>query len=457
MRLCSIALVLLATPAGGEPDLTPAAQEERALDILTRSVNFRSVEGDAALGAYADYLAGLLIKGGFARGDVEVDRSGPAPTLVATYQGKTDAPPLLISGHLDVVAADPADWTRDPFSAVVEDGFVFGRGSYDNKFDVSMAVATLLRLKEEGFTPKRDVALVLSGDEETMMATTETLSKRFKGAFLALNTDGGGGTLREDGTPLAYNLQTAEKTYADYEITFTNPGGHSSRPSKENAIYRLARAIERIGAYDFPAQATDTTREFFRVTGAMTEGPLGKAMLRYAEKPTDKKAIAALRADPEYVGQLGTTCVATMLDGGHALNALPQRASVSVNCRIFPGVGPKEVEAQLLAVVDDEGATIRRLENTLAGPPSPMREDVSSAVRKAIERRYPGLPVIPQMSAGATDSLHFRLQGVDSYGVAGLFMKPSDDFSHGLNERAPVASIDGALDHWHVLITELSD
>jgi carboxypeptidase PM20D1 len=452
---CLFAAALLAAPATAEPDLTVAAQEARALDILTRSVNFRSVAGDKALGDYASYLAELLVKGGFDRSDVEVDRAGPAPTLVATYQGKTDAPPLIISGHLDVVEADPADWTRDPFTSVVENGFVLGRGSYDNKFDVSMAAATLLRLKEEGFAPERDVILVLSGDEETTMVTTEALAKRFKGAHLVLNGDGGGGTLREDGTPLAYSLQTAEKTYADYEVTITNPGGHSSRPSKENAIYRLARAIDRIGAYDFPAQSNDTTREFFRVTGAMTEG--GAAMRRYAENPKDKKAVAALRSDPEYVGQVGTTCVATMLSGGHALNALPQRASVSVNCRIFPGVDPKEIEAKLLAIIDDETATIRRLDATLAGPASPMREDVLAAVRKAIERRYPGLPIIPQMSAGATDSLHFRLQGVDSYGVAGIFLKPSDDYSHGLNERAPIASIDGALDHWHVLITTLSD
>lgn len=457
MRAFPLVLAFLSAPAAGETDLTPAAHEAKALEILTRSVDFRSVAGDKAQRAYAEYLAGALVKGGFKKSDVVVDPSGPAPTLIATYQGATDAPALILSGHMDVVEADPADWTRDPFKSVTEDGFVFGRGSVDNKFDVAMMVATLLRLKAEKFTPQRDVVLVLSGDEETTMVTTEALAKRFKGAYLVLNGDGGGGTLREDGSPLAYSLQTAEKTYADYEITFTNPGGHSSRPSKENAIYRLARAIDRLSAYDFPAQANDTTREFFRVTGSMTAGPLGKAMLRYAEKPADKKAIAALRADPEYVGQLGTTCVATMLNGGHALNALPQRASVSVNCRIFPGVDPKEVEATLLRVVDDDTATIRRLENTLAGPASPMRAEVQQAVRKAIERRFPGLPVIPQMSAGATDSLHFRAQGVDSYGVSGLFLKPSDDFSHGLNERAPVASIDGALDHWHVLITELSD
>ncbi len=452
-----LACALLALPAAAETDLTPAAHEAAALEILQRSVDFRSVAGDKALRSYADYLAGVLVKGGFAKADVTVGRSGPEPTLIAAYRGATDAPAIILSGHLDVVEADPADWTRDPFKSVTENGFVFGRGAVDNKFDVSMMVATLVRLKAEGLTPQRDVILVLSGDEETTMATTEALAGQFGSAYLVLNGDGGGGTLREDGSALAYSLQTAEKTYADYEIAFSNAGGHSSRPSKENAIYRLARAIDRLGDYDFPAQASDTTRAFFRVTGSMTEGPLGKAMLRYAEKPSDKKAIAALRADPEYVGQLGTTCVATMLNGGHALNALPQRASVSVNCRIFPGVDPKDVEATLLRVVDDDTATIERLDDTLAGPASPMREEVAAAVKKAIERRYPGLPVIPQMSSGATDSLHFRAQGVDSYGVSGLFLKPSDDFSHGLNERAPVASIDGALDHWHVLITELSN
>jgi len=456
-QLLLFTLVSIAPPAIADTTLTPDGYDAQAVEILSRSVDFRSVAGDKGLAQYAHYLADLLIGAGFAKSDVVVDLSGAAPTLIATFQGSTDAPALILSGHMDVVEADPDDWTRDPFAAVNESGFIYGRGAVDNKFDVAMMVATLIRLKSESYKPQRDIVLVLSGDEETEMVTTESLAAKFRGTYLVLNGDGGGGTLREDGSPLAYSLQTAEKTYADYEITFTNAGGHSSRPSKENAIYRLARAIDRLSAYDFPAQASDTTREFFRVTGSMTEGPLGKAMLRFAEKPTDKKPIAALRAEPEYVGQLGTTCVATMLGGGHALNALPQRASVSVNCRIFPGVDPKEVERALLAVVDDEQASIRRLDTTIAGPASPMREDVLAAVRKAIDRRAPGLPVIPQMSAGATDSLHFRAQGVDSYGVSGLFLKPSDDFSHGLNERAPIASVDGALDHWHVLIKELSD
>jgi acetylornithine deacetylase/succinyl-diaminopimelate desuccinylase-like protein len=339
---------------------------------------------------------------------------------------------------------------------VREGDYLIGRGAIDNKYGVTMMVMNLLRLKSEGFKPMRDIILVLSGDEETTMKSTAILAERFKDAGIVLNSDGGGGTLNDDGTPLAYNLQTAEKTYADYEIAFTNPGGHSSRPSKENAIYRLARAIDRIGDYEFPVATSDTTLEFFRQTGAMTPGELGKAMLRFAEKPTDKKAVKTLRANPEYVGQVGTTCVATMLAGGHALNALPQRAAVSVNCRIFPGVTPDAVKDTLAEIIDDPEAKINYV-----GPPnysdgSPMRDDILAAVRKSVDARYPDLPIVPQMSAGASDSLYFRAHGVPSYGVSGLFMKPSDDFTHGLNERAPISSIAGALDHWRTLLTEMA-
>ncbi|HBS32761.1 MAG TPA: hypothetical protein DEA40_13640, partial [Parvularcula sp.] len=200
------------TPAAGT-DLAPAAYEAKALEILMRSVDFRTVAGDkAAQGAYAAWLAGELVKGGFSKSDVTVDLSGPAPTLVAVYQGAAEAPPLVLSGHMDVVEADPADWTRDPFKAVNENGFVYGRGAVDNKFDVAMMTATLIRLKAEKFTPQRDIVLALSGDEETSMVTTAALARLFRGAHLVLNGDGGGGTLREDGSPLAYSLQTAEKT-----------------------------------------------------------------------------------------------------------------------------------------------------------------------------------------------------------------------------------------------------
>lgn len=446
---------LLAAPAAAQ-SATPPELVDKAIAILSDSIAFRSVEGSPDTLRYAEYLAKTLKKGGFAASDVEVGKTGPAPTLVATYQGESDDAPIILSGHMDVVEANPEDWERDPFTMTRDGDYLIGRGVVDNKWGVTMMVTTLLRLKAEGFKPKRDIILVLSGDEETQMKSTALLAERFKGAGLVLNSDGGGGTLREDGSALAYNLQTAEKTYADFKITFTNPGGHSSRPSKENAIYRLARAIDRIGAYDFPVETSETTLEFFRQTGAMTQGKLGEAMIRFAENPKDKKAVKALRADPEYVGQTGTTCVATMLEGGHALNALPQRAAVSVNCRIFPGVKPEAVMETLAAVIDDPAAEISFIDTPYYSDGSPMRDDVVGAVRKAIDQRYPGLPIIPQMSAGATDSLYFRMHGVPSYGVSGLFMKPSDDFTHGLNERAPASAIAGALEHWRTVLTELA-
>ena len=435
---------------------TPQEYVDNAIAMLGDSIAFASVEKSPDILRYAEYLKSRLVKGGFAANDVEVDNSGPAPTLVAWYRGASSERPIVLSGHMDVVEAKREDWERDPFIMSRDGDFLIGRGAVDNKWGVVMMTETLIRLKKEGFKPSRDIILVLSGDEETQMASTAILAERFKNAGLVLNSDGGGGTLGEDGQPLAYNLQTAEKTYTDFEIAFTNPGGHSSRPSKENAIYRLARAIDRIGAYEFPVETSETTLEFFRQTGAKTPGALGQAMLKFAADPKDKKAVKALRADPEYVGQTGTTCVATMLAGGHALNALPQRAAVSVNCRIFPGVTPKAVKEALARVIDDPAAEISYVNEPHYSDGSPMRGDVLAAVRKSIVARYPGLAITPQMSAGASDSLYFRMHGVDSYGVSGLFLKPSDDYSHGLNERAPVSSIPGALDHWHTLLTELA-
>ncbi len=447
LMLCASSPAMAQVPGSSSP-------VEEAIALLGQSIAFRSVEGSPDTLRYAEHLASVLKKGGIV--DVEVDNSGPAPTLVAVYKGASDEKPIVLSGHMDVVEAKADDWGRDPFAMTRDGDYVIGRGAVDNKWGVTMMVMTLIRLKREGFTPRRDIILALSGDEETQMKSTAILAERFSDAGLVLNSDGGGGTLKEDGTPLAYNLQTAEKTYADYEIAFTNPGGHSSRPSKDNAIYRLARAIDRIGAYEFPAQASETTIEFFRQTGAMTSGELGRSMIRFAENPKDKKALKALRADPEYVGQTGTTCVATMLAGGHALNALPQRASVSVNCRIFPGVSPEAVKETLSEIVNDPQAEIRFVDPPTYSDASPMRDDVVAALRKAVDQRFNGLAIIPQMSAGATDSLYFRAKGVPSYGVSGLFMKPSDDFTHGLNERAPVSAVAGALDHWHTLLTELA-
>ena len=455
-KTAPIAAALLLSAAFPALAETPPALVDEAAGMLEEAIAFKSVEGSPDILRYAEHIAAYLKEAGYAAADIVIDKSGPAPTLVATYQGETDDAPIVLSGHMDVVEAKAEDWGRDPFKPTREDGYIIGRGAVDNKFDVTMMVATLARLKKEGFKPKRDLVLALSGDEETQMASTAILADRLKDASIVLNGDGGGGTLKDDGSPLSYNLQTAEKTYADYEIAFANPGGHSSRPTKDNAIYRLARAIDRIGAYEFPVETSATTVEFFRQTGAQTAGPLGEAMKKFAANPRDKKAVAALRADPEYIGQTGTTCVATMLSGGHALNALPQRAAVSVNCRIFPGVKPEDVMQTLAKVVDDPEAKIAFVDTPTYSDGSPLSDGVTAAVRKAVDQSHPGLAIIPSMSSGASDSLYFRAKGVPSYGVSGLFLRPADDFSHGLNERAPVASIAGALDQWHTLLMEIA-
>ncbi len=428
----------------------------KATELLAASVGFRTVMGQRQVPAYAEYLADQLKTGGFAPADVQLQPLGETSSLVARYRGTGEKRPVLISAHMDVVAADPKDWTRDPFKMITEKGYVFGRGVLDNKFDVSMIVATLLQLKSEGFQPNRDLVLVLSGDEETAMLTTRALSTQFPDAELVLNGDGGGGTLADDGHAVAYNLQAAEKTYASYTLTTTNPGGHSSRPRDDNAIYELSAALGRLAAFQFPAQSSELTRAYFSATGRQTEGLLGKAMQRFAADTADAEAIAIIAADPEYVGNVRTTCVATQLAGGHAENALPQRAVATVNCRIFPGVSIADVRDTLARVVDDPDVVVATLGAPVASDASPLRDDVMRAVRAAIDQRYPGLPIIPQMSSGATDSLHFRAAGIPSYGVSGIFMKPSDDFAHGLDERVPVAEIAGDLVHWHVLLTELA-
>lgn len=453
---CAMALAMpLAAPALARPTIA-AAQHAETLALWKTFIAIPTVQGRGRTIDMANDIADRLRKAGFAPEDVIVEPMGDTATLVARYRGSGTGKPILLSGHMDVVEARASDWTRDPFTPIEENGYLYGRGALDMKFGDAVMISTLLQLKREGFRPARDIIMLLSGDEETEMATTIALAKKYGDAEMLLNADAGGGLLGPDGKAIAYEYQAAEKSYADFEISVTNPGGHSSRPNGTNAIYDLAQAIDRIAAYTFPTQASDLTRAFFRATGPQVGGTLGAAMLRFADDPTDKSAIATLSADPEYIGQIGTTCVATMLSGGHALNALPQKASVSVNCRIFPGVSVDSVKATLRDVIANPKATITTLGQPLASDGSPLRPDLLKAIRKGIDLSHPGLPIVPQMSAGATDSLYFRAVGVPSYGVGGMFLKPEDDFSHGLNERAPIASIDPALLLWHSLLTDLS-
>jgi acetylornithine deacetylase/succinyl-diaminopimelate desuccinylase-like protein len=450
--LVGVPMTALAAPA----IKVDAKQSAAALEMYKTSIGYRTVQGQGQIPAYATYLKKALIEGGFADADVTIEKMGETATLTARYRGNGSKKPMLLSGHMDVVEAKAADWVRDPFTAVVENGYVYGRGASDMKFDVVMLVSTLIRLKQEGFKPSRDIVLALSGDEETDMFTSQALSRQLAGAEFAINADAGGGLLDDAGKPVVYQVQAGEKTYADFDITITNPGGHSSRPGATNAIYDLAKIIDRIGAYKFPAQPNALTVGYFKATGAKTPGPIGQAMLAYANNPADTAASDLLSAEPEYIGQVRTTCVATMLRGGHALNALPQAATVLVNCRIMPGVSIATIKSTLETIIANPAATVTVLGEPTASDASPLRPDVMGAIRKAIDRRAPGLPIVPQMSAGATDSLYFRAAGIPSYGLSGMFMNPADDYAHGLNERAPVAAIDGALDQWHKVISILA-
>lgn len=454
--LLALAL-LLAAPAQAGPGAT-AGEAADARAMLMRGVGFATVQGRGQVPAYAKWLKAQLVAGGFAADAITITTQGETARLHLVWAGSGRQPPMAIAGHMDVVEANPSDWTRDPYVAVEEGGFLFGRGVYDNKFDLTMAVATLIALKRQGFRPSRDIHLFLSGDEETAGATAAEQAKEAKAAGVAflLNTDAGGGGLDAAGKPVDYTLQAAEKTYADYTLTVTDPGGHSSRPTASNAIAILGAAAVRIGEYRFAPQINDITRASLAEGGKREPGPLGAAMRAFAANPGDADAIATLRADPGSIGQIATTCVPTMINGGHAPNALPQKAVLTVNCRIFPGVAIETVRAELARVAADPRVVVTTGQEWLSTPASPLRPDVMAAVTRAVAASHPGVAVVPRMEAGATDGVFYRAVGIPAYGLGGIFARDNDTFAHGLNERVPVAAIGPALTHWRVLITELA-
>jgi len=340
----------------------------------------------------------------------------------------------------------------------VENGYLYGRGASDMKLDGTLAIASLIELRRSGYKPKRTIVIEFSGDEETVMKTSAIIAGKLKDSELVLNIDGGGGTLdATSGKPLYWTWQGAEKTYADFELTVTNPGGHSSAPRKENAINQLSAALVRIGNYKFKPELSDLTRSYF-VEAAKYEDPETAAAMRaFAANHADKTAIATLSANYETVGKIGTTCVSTMISGGHALNALPQRATANINCRIFPGHKPADIMAELARVANDPAVKFRDVtEGSVATDASPMRPDLIKAVTGAMAKVYPGVPVFPSMSSGASDSMWFRHVGVPSYGASPMFIKDADEFSHGLNERQPVSNIAPGVSYYLLLFRDLS-
>ena len=433
----------------------------KTLEIYTRIIAMETSKNLGNVPAMANYLADELIAAGLAEADVEVLPVGETAALIARYRGdgSSGKAPILLLAHMDVVEARPEDWERPPFVLTSDDTFFFARGSDDNKFGVAHLTSTFIRLKKEGFVPNRDLIIVFSGDEESSMTSTKVLAYErpdLAEAEFALNSDGGGGQLSVDGKAIVYLIQTSEKTYATWEITARNPGGHSSAPRPDNAIYDLANAISKIQAHQFPVRWNDTTLEYFEETGQQLGGELGDTMLQFASDPENESAAQRLSTEPSYVGTTRTTCVVTMLRGGHAENALPQSATATVNCRVFPGVRAADVESTLRQVIGNSAIEFNLLEEPTESPVSDLREDIRSAISDAVHAVYPGVRILGYMTSGGSDGMHFRSAGIPTWGTSGLIMNPDDGFAHGLNERVPIKAFYDALDHWSIVIRELA-
>ncbi|MEJ8566348.1 M20/M25/M40 family metallo-hydrolase [Elongatibacter sediminis] len=460
----SIALALLLSSVSGAAAADADRNSEharKALDIYRTIVEIDTSKRTGNTPRVAHFLADELKAAGFPERDVEVIRLDDLAALVVRYRGdgSSGEKPILFLGHMDVVEAYAEDWERPPFELTSDDTFFYGRGTIDNKFGVAQLTSTFIRLKKEGFVPNRDLFLAFSGDEESGMRTTRLLAydrPDLATAEYALNSDAGGGALDEHGQAITYNIQSAEKTYATWEITAYNPGGHSSRPRADNAIYDLADAIRKIQAFRFPVRYSDMTRRYFQIAGEQKGGELGAAMLAFAADPEDPDAAERLSREPAYVGTTRTTCVVTMLRAGHAENALPQSATATVNCRIFPGVPVAEVEQTLRRVVGNDAIAFKSIYEPTESPVSEPREDVLDAVATALEARYPDVPLVPYMESGGTDGMHYRNAGIPTWAISGAFMNPNDMYAHGLNERAPIKAFYGALDHWSIIIRELA-
>ncbi len=367
--------------------------------------------------------------------------------------------PILLLGHLDVVEARREDWSREPFRLIEEDGYLYGRGAIDMKNGIAAITNALLWLKAEGFRPKRDIIVFFSGDEETGGNGARRAASEWRSlidAEYALNADAGGGAFLKDGTLLGFAMQTSEKMYQDFTFTVRNPGGHSSRPRPDNAIYELAAALRKLEAHRFTPAMTETTRAYLQFRQKREQGALGDAMRRWLANKDDGAAADIIEADPSEVGTTRTRCVATRLEGGHANNALPQLARATVNCRILPGVTAEAVQAELQALVGN-GVTVEPVALAKPSPPSPLRTDVTKAYTDTVRKRHPSAEIVPHMSQGATDGLYFRSAGIPVYGVDGSWIViPDDERAHGRDERIPVKSFYDGLDHWHDLVKALA-
>jgi acetylornithine deacetylase/succinyl-diaminopimelate desuccinylase-like protein len=451
-------MLWFSAPAGGQ-DL-PSGFDQEHREIFRELVEINTSPAGGSVAPAAQAVAKRLAAAGFAPADVEtIGPNGTCVNVVATLRGKDAAArPVLLLAHLDVVPAKREDWKYDPYVLREENGWFIGRGTLDNKAGASVLVANMVRWKREGFVPSRDLIMVLTCDEETdASGGIQWLLKerpRLGSADYALNTDAGGVSRRGSGR-VSFGLQAAEKAYVTFALTARNEGGHSSAPRPDNAIYALAAALGRLAAYRFPVQYNPVSQASFTRTASLETGALADDMAAAGRGETSGAAIDRLSAVPYINNGLRTTCVATMLAGGHAENALPQSATATVNCRVMPGVSADEVERTLTSVIADPTITLSTTYPMIPSPASPLRDDLLPAIEKVTTAFWPGSVVVPQMSAGATDGLYLRNANIPVFGPSGIEIAPEESRSHGLDERVPVASVYRAREYWNTLVRTL--
>jgi acetylornithine deacetylase/succinyl-diaminopimelate desuccinylase-like protein len=458
-----------AWPAASQRD---AATREMAHDIFKQLIEINTTDSIGSTTVAAQAMGKRLLDAGFPKTDVVVigpnDRKG---NMVARYRGKPGSTlrPILIIGHLDVVEARREDWTTDPFKFVEQDGYFYGRGTQDMKEADAIAVTDFIRLKQEGYVPNRDIILALTADEEGGKSNgVDWLLQNHRDlidAEFVLNPDSGGVTT-DHGKPLSVEFEATEKLYADYQVLATNPGGHSSLPKPDNAIYHVADALGVLEKSPFPFELNAVTREYFGQMAKIETGQTAADMRAILGEPPDSAAVQRLSQDARYNSTMRTTCVATMLSGGHAPNALPQRAEANVNCRIFPGHSQEEIRLELIRLFNDPKLTVRYRSDAgelsdhgsdrKAMAPPPLRADVMDSLRKVAAKLWPGAPVIPTMVTGSSDSIYTMYAGMPSYGINGIAIDRDDVRMHGKDERVKVDSYYTGVEFYYRFLEALT-
>jgi acetylornithine deacetylase/succinyl-diaminopimelate desuccinylase-like protein len=439
---------LTAAGAAQGAELTPVQKQMRAIYQELVETNTTNSVGSCTVAAQK--MAKRLKAGGFKDSELQIiiPPGGPKKgNLVARLKGDGSKKPLLLLAHIDVVEAKREDWERDPFKLVEENGMFYARGASDDKAMAAAFVNNMLLYKKEKLPLKRDVIMALTCDEELVPSKfdgAEYLVNHHRAlidAEIALN-EGGGGLLDKDGKPVRHGIQAGEKIYQSFQLEVTNPGGHSSAPFKDNAIYHLADGLSRLGQFSFPFKLSPVTRAYYERMSTIEKGQVAQDMKAILQDPPDQAALDRLYAvSPVHNSTVRTTCVATKVDAGHADNALPQRARATVNCRILPGEPIAEVQATLQRVVADDKIKITRIGDGVDGPMPPMTPVLMTAVEEISNAMWPGVPVVPTMSTGGTDGRFLNNAGIWTYGISGMFHGPEGSGAHGLNEHIRVKSL----------------